>query len=53
MTEREFEALTLKLDQIVANLKEARDPETRKNLLSEMRKLIAKLNEIVFRLDRK
>jgi hypothetical protein len=51
MTQSEFEAITHELDQIVDKLKESKDPETRKKLLHKMRELIAKLNEIVFRLD--
>jgi hypothetical protein len=51
MTQPEFEAVTHELDQIVDKLRESKDPETRKRLLHKMRELIAKLNEIVFRLD--
>jgi hypothetical protein len=51
MTQPEFEAVTRELDQIVDNLRESKDPETRKKLLHQMRELIAKLNEIVFRVD--
>jgi hypothetical protein len=51
MTQPEFEAVTHGLDQILDKLRESKDPETRKKLLHKMRELIAKLNEIVFRLD--
>ena len=51
MTQPEFEAVTHELDQIVDKLKESKDPATRKKLLHQMRELIAKLNEIVFRSD--
>jgi hypothetical protein len=51
MTQPEFEAVTYELDQIVDKLRESKNPETRKKLLHQMRELIAKLNEIVFRLD--
>jgi len=51
MTQPEFEAVTHELDQILDKLRESKDPESRKKLLHKMRELIAKLNEIVFRLD--
>lgn len=53
MTQPEFEAVTHELDQVMDKLKESRGPSTRKKLLHEMRELIGKLNEIVFRLGRK
>ena len=48
MTEPKVAAVAQKLDQTLAKLQESKDPDTRKNLLSEMRILIAELNELVF-----
>ena len=43
-----FAAVTNELDQVLAKLKQTNDPETRKNLFIEMRRLMAQLDDIVF-----
>ena len=48
MTDPTFAAITDELDRLLAQLKKAQDPETRKTLLVAMRRLIAELNDIVF-----
>jgi hypothetical protein len=47
MTEPEIATLEKKLDDVLARLKETRDPQLRRSLLAEMRGLMAELDRFV------
>jgi hypothetical protein len=47
MTEQAIQALELKLDSVLAQLKATKDPALRRTLLTEMRGLIAELDRLV------
>ena len=44
MSEQELSALERRLEEVAAKLKETRDPNARKQLLHDMRQLLAKLD---------
>jgi len=48
MTDQGTHGLEQKLDSVIAQLKTAHDPSTRRLLLAEMRRLMAELDRVVF-----